>query len=172
MTSPNAPGAQPDGGRRPRRSLWDALDRGLAVAGGTLLLALTLVTCIDVVARYAYDAPLPGAYELTEIFLATLVFLALPLTTRRGEHVEVDLLDMVAGGRITRAVRPVTGLLMALVLAVFSWRLFVHGLRLAEDGTVTNSLSLPLSPVAFLAAVTCAISALSATVQALRLRPR
>ena len=155
-------------GRPPRRPFAHALETLLSVASGALLLALTLVTCIDVVARYWFNAPLAGAYELTEIFLASLVFLALPVTTSRGEHVEVDLMDMVAGGRITRAVRPVTGLLVALVLAVFSWRLFLHGERLAEDGAVSDSLSLPLAPVAFLAAAACALACLAAVLRALR----
>lgn len=155
-------------GRPQRRPFAHGLERLLSAASGALLLALTLVTCIDVVARYWFNAPLAGAYELTEIFLASLVFLALPVTTGRSEHVEVDLLDAVAGGRITRAARPLTGLLVALVLAVFSWRLFLHGQRLAEDGAVSDSLSLPLAPVAFLAAAGCALACLAAALRALR----
>jgi len=155
-------------GRPPRRPFAHGLELLLSAASGALLLALTLVTCIDVVARYWFNAPLAGAYELTEIFLASLVFLALPVTTSRGEHVEVDLMDMVAGGRLTRAVQPLVGLLVALVLAVFSWRLVLHGQRLAEDGAVSDSLSLPLAPVAFLAATACGLACLAAALRALR----
>jgi len=155
-------------GRPPRRPFAHALELLLSAASGALLLALTLVTCIDVVARYWFNAPLSGAYELTEIFLASLVFLALPVTTSRGEHVEVDLMDMVAGGRITRAVQPLAGLLVALVLAVFSWRLVLHGQRLAQDGAVSDSLSLPLAPVALLAAAACGLACLAAVLRALR----
>ena len=62
--------------RRPRRTASSVLQTVLTAAAGTLLVALTLVTCIDVVARYWFNAPLSGAYELTEIFLASLIFLA------------------------------------------------------------------------------------------------
>ena len=55
--------------------------------------ALIGLTCVDVVARYAFNSPVNGAYELTELLLASLIFLALPLTTAAGEHIEVELLD-------------------------------------------------------------------------------
>ncbi len=150
------------------RTLWFRVETALSAGAGALLLALTLVTCIDVVARYWFNAPLSGAYELTELFLASLVFLALPITTGRGEHVEVDLIDTVAGGAIGRMARPLTGLLTAAVLAVFAWRLWEHALRLAGDGAVSDSLSLPVAPVAFLAAVGCGLASLLAAARALR----
>ena len=37
------------------------------------------------------NRPFGGAYELTQILLAALVFAALPLTSTDGGHVEVDL---------------------------------------------------------------------------------
>ncbi|NRG17163.1 TRAP transporter small permease [Rhizobiales bacterium] len=147
---------------RDGRALWRAVERVLGAAAGAMLFSLTILTCIDVVARYWFNAPVRGAYELTEVFLATLIFLALPLTTSRGEHVEVDLFEIVAGGRVAGLAAKLTAFLSAAILAIFAWRLFVHGLRLAEDGTVTNSLSLPLSPLAFLASFSCAVSAILA----------
>ncbi|MBL6432492.1 MAG: TRAP transporter small permease subunit [Alphaproteobacteria bacterium] len=99
------------------------------------------------VARYWFNAPLSGAYELTEIFLASLIFLALPLTTARNRHVEVDLLDAAgcglrascAGHRPFERRRP----------CIFAWRLWDHATRLAEDRAVTDSLSIRLRPSAF-----------------------
>ncbi|WP_417769336.1 TRAP transporter small permease [Stappia sp.] len=160
---------QPKAPVRPsRRTAWGIVEKLLSAGAGALLLALTFITCIDVVARYWFNAPLSGAYELTEMFLATLVFLALPVTTGRGEHVEVDLIDTVAGGAISRMARPVTGLLTAGVLAVFAWRLWEHALRLASDGAISDSLSLPIAPVAFLAAIGCGLASLLAASRALR----
>jgi TRAP-type C4-dicarboxylate transport system permease small subunit len=151
-----------------RRTVWGTIETALSAGAGALLLALTFITCIDVVARYWFNAPLSGAYELTELFLAALVFLALPITTARGEHVEVDLIDAVAGGAISRMARPVTGLLTAGVLAVFAWRLWEHALRLAGDGAISDSLALPIAPVAFLAAIGCGLASLLAAARALR----
>jgi len=140
------------------RVRWRTVERFLGTAAGCLLIALTLLTVIDVIARYAFNAPVRGGYELTELMLGALIFLALPITTAHGEHVEVDLGDFLFGPRAMSAVSRVVGLLSAFILAIFAWRLFVHGLRLAHDGAVTNSLSLPLSPLAFGASLSCALS--------------
>ncbi len=132
-----------------------------------LLIALTAVTAVDVAGRYWFDAPLAGAFEITQMLLCSLIFAALPLTTRAGGHIEVDLLH----AHFPRPLRVLSGLLACLlsaaVLAVIAWRLVEQALRLAEDGAVTNALSLPLAPVAWFAA---ALAALSAAMALLRLK--
>ncbi|QDL94269.1 TRAP transporter small permease (plasmid) [Paroceanicella profunda] len=140
--------------------------RALAALSTVLILALTLVTCVDVVGRYWFNAPLPGAFELTELMLGALVFAALPLTTRDGGHVEVDLVGMLMGARGGAVLTAFGNVFAALVLAVFAWRLGVEALRLGEDGSVTNALRLPMAPVAWFAAFACLLSAAAAVARA------
>ena len=149
-------GGRPDRGALDIRRL---LDRSLGVAAALILLALMLVTCVDVVGRYLLDAPLPGAFELTEVLVAALVFAALPLTTERGEHVEVDLLSGLFTVPVGRLVAAFAGLFSAALLATFAWRLATHAMRTLEDGAVTNALEIPLAPFGFLAAFSCLVSA-------------
>ncbi|MFV0492382.1 MAG: TRAP transporter small permease [Pseudorhodobacter sp.] len=144
--------------------------RMLGVAAGLILFALVLITCIDVVGRYFLDTPLTGAFELTEVLLAALVFLALPLTTERGEHVEVDLVNMLLKPRIQQFLVLFAGLFSAAVLATFSWRLGIQAIKAAGDGTMTNALSVPLAPLAWLACLSCAISAVIAVIRAFQPR--
>lgn len=151
-------------------SLQGRLSSALGLLCGLLLFALIALTCTDVVSRYWFNAPVNGAFELTELLLAALIFAALPLTTGAGAHVEVDLLAGFSGPKLRTAMRWLAALLSALVLAVLAWRLAVQGLRLATDGAVTNSLALPLAPVAWLAALSCAASAVIAILRGL-LRP-
>ena len=141
------------------------LDRSLGVLAGLLLLALVAVTGIDVVGRYLLGAPLQGAFELTEVLLAGLVFAALPLTTRAGEHVEVDLFAGLMPGGIARLLGRLGAGLAALALAVIAWQLALHAMRLAADGSVTSSLRLPLSLVAGFAAFASGLSAIIAGLQ-------
>ena len=129
------------------------------------------LTAADVVARYLFNAPIDGAFELTELLLAALIFLALPLTTQRREHVEVDLLEIVASRRLNAAARRAGLLLSALVLAVIAWELAVQGLKLLNEGTITNTLELPYWPLAFLGAAACGASAVIALALALRRPP-
>lgn len=66
------------------------LQNTLGVGAALLLFSLILVTCVDVIGRYFFSAPLRGAFEITELLLAALVFTALPLTTERREHIEKE----------------------------------------------------------------------------------
>ncbi|WP_439530257.1 TRAP transporter small permease [Pannonibacter sp.] len=136
------------------------LELVLTGTAGAMLLALTLVTCIDVVARYWFNRPLAGAYELTEVLLSALIFVALPVTTARREHVDVDLVEMFAGKPLRAFMHRLADLLCGLVLGLFAWRVFVHAVSLQNDGAVTDSLSLPLAPLGYLAAAACAVSSL------------
>jgi TRAP-type C4-dicarboxylate transport system permease small subunit len=64
------------------------------VAGATLF-GMMLLTTADVGGRYFFNSPILGAVELTQLMLAALVFLSLPVVCWRQEHVSVDLLDAV-----------------------------------------------------------------------------
>lgn len=59
----------------------------------TTLFALMVMTFTDVILRSAFNAPLAAGTELTKMFMAIIVFSALPLVTWRGENIVVDLLD-------------------------------------------------------------------------------
>ncbi|MCV6603441.1 MAG: TRAP transporter small permease [Cohaesibacter sp.] len=139
---------------------WSSLSRWLGHCAILLLMGLTLLTCIDVVARYWFNAPINGAFELTQLMLAALIFVALPLTTAARQHIEVDLVANMLGKGADKATALFAGLASMLVLLALGWRLAYHMLKLAEDGAVTNSLELPLYPIGILASLSCLISAM------------
>lgn len=135
------------------------LDRSLGVAACLVLGMLIAITCVDVVGRYFFDRPLTGAFELTELLLAALVFLALPLTTERREHIEVDILNLLLPPRATQWLAAFAGLFSAALLATLAWRLASHAIGAGHDGTVTNALAIPYAPFGFLASFSCLVSA-------------
>lgn len=135
--------------------------RVLAWVSAVLILAMIAVTCIDVVGRYLLNQPFGGAYELTQMLLATLVFVALPLTSHDGGHVEVDLALHLFPSSVQRLLGRLAGIVSAVVLGYFSWRLVLIGIDQLESGTRSASLALPMAPVAFLAAACCVIAALA-----------
>lgn len=138
------------------------LQNTLGIGAALILFCLVLVTCVDVVGRYFFSAPLNGAFEITEILLAALVFAALPLTTDRKEHIEVDLLNVILPNVVKQYLSAFAGLFSAALLATLSWRLALHAMQAATDGSMTNALSIPLAPFGYLAAFSCFVSALIA----------
>lgn len=143
-------------------SVQPLLERSLGVVAATLLMILVSITCIDVVGRYFLNAPLNGAFEMTEVLLVALVFAALPLATERREHVEVDLLAFAFGEKANRFLIAFGGLFTAAVFFTFAWRLWLHSAKAAADGAVTNALNIPLAPFGYAAAIACIASALLA----------
>ena len=69
------------------------LHRILGGLAATLLFLLMLLTLIDVVGRYGFNAPVNGSYEITELLLAAIIFSALPLVSAKDAHITVDLID-------------------------------------------------------------------------------
>lgn len=152
----------PTGDKAPTPGLfartWAGVERGLGIGSSLVLLAMMGLTGADVVARYVVNAPIQGAFELTQVFLVLLVYLAMPLTTRANDHVEVELWEPKS--RIANRLRLVLAALCGLaVFAGLAYQLFGHGSDLAEYGSVTNALGIPLAYVAWLAAACCVLCA-------------
>ena len=135
---------------------------GLAAS---LVAGLILVTCIDVVGRYFFNAPLGGAFELTQVLLAALVFVALPLTTYHGGHVEVDLLLPFLPYKVRHGLGTFGGIIAGFILVYFAYRLF----HLAQDqwasGTRSAGLGISLWWLAGIGVLSCFASGILAVVR-------
>ncbi|GHB42696.1 hypothetical protein GCM10007094_34990 [Pseudovibrio japonicus] len=147
------------GGASRVRSLVRLMELGLGICCALLLAGLTGLTVVDVVGRYWFNAPVRGAFEVTQLMLGALVFAALPLTTSRREHVEVDMIYGLVPPVMQSLMTAISGFISTLVLLVLSWRLAAHAERMMEDGSVTNALDIPLYPLGWIAAVSALMSA-------------
>lgn len=124
-----------------------------------ILFAMMVLVFVDVVARYLFNAPLAGGFELTELMMGALIFAALPLATLREEHIVIGLLDELPGERVHRIRRALLNLVAAAALGVLASRLWAEAGKLAEWGDYTAHLNIPLAPVVYLFAVMSALSA-------------
>lgn len=138
---------------------WERLlDQALGLLAAVVLMLMMIVTFVDVLGRYLFLAPLPGAFELTEIMMAMLIFAGLPLVCRANQHVTVNLIVGLLSPKIRRFQRLITQVLMVIVLAVMSWRMWIKAADMLEQGDETAYLLLPVAPVAFLMTVLTAVS--------------
>lgn len=153
-------GEAPSGGIMP--AMGGLGGRLLAALGAGLILLMVVVTCIDVAGRYLFNRPFGGAFEITQLSLGALVFVALPLATRAGAHVEVDLALHLFPPAVQRLLGRIAAVIVALMLVVFAFQLGRLGLHHVAIGAKTASLGLPLAPLSFLGATSCAVSAMAA----------
>ena len=82
-----------------------------------LLCIMVVVTCIDVVGRYFFAAPLLGAYELITLAMGIMIFLGMPLVTAAEEHLTVDIVGKILGPKGKRARRIVVNTVAALTFS-------------------------------------------------------
>ena len=129
--------------------IWaDRLFLGFALAAGVLAGAMMCITVLDVGGRFLFNRPLHGAFEATEVMMGLIVFLALPLATRRREHIVVTLLDPYLPEWLKRGAALVFGLVCAAVCGLLAWRLGLHGERLLNVGEITLELRIPRGGIA------------------------
>ena len=129
-------------------------DAVLGIAASILLSCLMLVTFVDVVARYLFNRPIRGAFEVTELLLLVLIFAGLPLVSHADEHVTMDFIDrMLPAPAVPVLIRAVH----ALVAAVFfflTWQVIIKAGRICAYGDTTDVLRIAVGPfVYFMAAM-------------------
>lgn len=122
----------------------------LSLSCAVVLLGIMGLTGADVMARYLFNAPIKGAFELTEILMVVFVYLAFPLGILAGSNVEVELWEpkSVMANRFRFGLAALLGVL---IFSVFTVELFEHVRKFSERETVTNSLRFPLVYVALAA---------------------
>lgn len=120
----------------------------LAAIAGLMAAAMMAVTTIDVAGRFALNTPLYGAFEATEVMMGLMVFLALPLMTRRREHITVTMFDHLLPEWFKRAAALLFGVVCAVLCGLLAWRLGLHGERLLRVGEVTLELRIPRGGIA------------------------
>lgn len=131
------------------------------VTAALMLFAMMWLTFFDVVGRTFFSSPIPGGFEITELMLAGLIFLALPLVTVENAHVEVDLLDHWVPKRLKKIQNILIRLINLSALFVLSWMLFKLTLRLYGYEDATATLEIPLFWLTALMTLTCFLSAIS-----------
>jgi len=136
-------------------TIWERrIDAVLGVAASAILFAMMLLTFVDVVARYLFNFPLRGGFEVTELMLLVLIFAGLPLVSHADEHVTMDFIDRVLTPRATAVVVRAVHLLCAAVMFFLAWQVWLKARTIGGYGDTTDVIKIPISPfVYFMAAM-------------------
>jgi TRAP-type C4-dicarboxylate transport system permease small subunit len=146
--------AQPD-------KLWERrADAALGLAASALLFAMMCLTFVDVVARYVFNRPIRGAFEVTELLLLVLIFAGLPLVSHADEHVTMDFTDHFLGpharARLDRAMNAVVAALMFFM----AWQVWIRAARVSGYGDATDVLRIAYGPFVYFRAAMVALAGL------------
>lgn len=131
----------------------------LGSATALILACIMLITCVDVAGRYVLSRPVPGGLEVTELMMGALIFASLPLVTLRNQQVTIDLFEPFIPKFVKPALQVVIQLVGGLCLAVISWRLWVKGGQMLQQGDTTAVLQVTIWPLVYFMSVLAAITA-------------
>ena len=140
--------------------------------GAVVLLLMMLFTTSDVVARYLFNKPIRGSYEITEFMIAMVVFCFLGYTQRDNAHVTVDLVVDRLPRKQRLLVDLCVGTVSLAVMGLIVVMTVVRGLELHEIGEYTGTLQVPLAPFFLMTALGCAAMCVEMAKHLFRLRKK
>ncbi|RLQ87285.1 TRAP transporter small permease [Notoacmeibacter ruber] len=100
------------------------------MAGGIVLVLLTIMTCVSIIGRAGIEyglRPVKGDFELIEAGVAFSIFAFLPWCQLRRAHATVDLFTSGLPPRVNRFIDLLSEIVMTVALLIITWRLY-HGM--------------------------------------------
>lgn len=116
---------------------FDKLEESLLAL---LLAAMTLVTFMQVVARYVFNYSFVWAMELTAVLFAWLIFVGMSYGVRVGAHIGIDVLTRKLGGTPARVVGMIACALCVAYACVLGWGGWNLVAKLKEVGILMQDL--------------------------------
>lgn len=108
--------------------LFDRLIDWLAIIAGLLLVALTLLICVDVAVRNSRLFAMPWTLDVAKYMLYGITFFGTPWVLRDGGHITIDLfvnLLRVASRATCMKIATGVGALVCLILTYYAVRIVI-----------------------------------------------
>ncbi len=139
--------------------VWERrADAVLGIAASAILLGMMCLTFVDVVARYVFNRPIRGGFEVTELMLLVLIFAGLPLVSHADEHVTMDFIDRLLRGRARLWLHRGVHLLVAALMFFMSWQVTIKAARISSYGDATDVLRILYGPFVYFSAAMIALA--------------
>lgn len=123
--------------------LLDTLARLCAVLAGLLLTAITLMTCISLLGRNTTGWTINGDFEISGFAAGAAIALFMPLCQLRRGNIIVDFFTTRARARTQERLDRIGAALLALVMAVLTWRTAVGGASAWQSQAGSMMLGVP-----------------------------
>ncbi len=126
-----------------------------------VLVAMMLVTTVDVIGRYVFNSPLMGANEIAEFLQVIVVYFGVAYTAVQKGHVAVDVLFNRLSQRVQGFLISFVSLVGAALFALIAWESTVQSLVFKSATRSSPLLEVPVWPfvlvVAFGSGILCLV---------------
>ena len=124
-----------------RLALW--VSRFISSLAGVVLFFIVAVTCVDVIGRYFFNAPLYSGSELVQVSMAGVIFLSLPVMFFRHEHIIVDLFSIFQRGYLGWVLSIIFLTISGYSLWIVADKTMFYAMRSLEDGDTYEYILMP-----------------------------
>lgn len=132
---------------------------------GTALLAMVLVTVVDVFGRYVLGKPVTSGHALVQALVFVVVFLGLPLLSSMRGYMQVELLKAALPPVLARVRERLIEGAAAVCLTAFGLQFLWQGRYYTYRGEFIEMLEIPLAWFAYLGGTLCLLAALLTAVR-------
>jgi TRAP-type C4-dicarboxylate transport system permease small subunit len=132
-----------------------SLSTYLSYVGNFALAAMMLLTTADVIGRYFFNAPVLGAYEITEYLMLIMVFSFLALAQSAKVHINVDIVFNHLPAGLRHILERVNHLVCLLMMLLVSWMSIQRIWELMRTGEASVLLKIPDYPFAVFLVIGC-----------------
>ena len=105
-----------------------------------LMAAMTVVTFMQVVARYVFNYSFVWALELTGVMFAWLIFIGMSYGVRVGAHIGVDLMVKSLGKRAARLVGSLAAALCIAYALIVAWGGYQYVSKMYDVGILMQDM--------------------------------
>lgn len=144
-----------------------AIGKVLVAIAGTALAAMMFLMATDVVCRYLFNAPIPGALELVEYLMAITIPLSIAYCASQRSHVAVEMIVVRFPAPLRLTVSIIVTALMLIFLVIVSRQSFLNVLDSYQSNITSAVLHIPAYPFAVPVALGMSCYALFLLLQAL-----
>ncbi|MEJ2639825.1 MAG: TRAP transporter small permease [Desulfosarcinaceae bacterium] len=134
-----------------------SLSTYLSYIGNGAIFAMMLLTTADVIGRYFFNAPVLGAYEITEYLMLIMVFSFLALTQSAKAHISVDIVFNRLPAGLQHILQRLNHVICLLLMILVTWKSFERIWELKKTGEASVLLKIPDYPFAVFLVIGCLV---------------
>jgi TRAP-type C4-dicarboxylate transport system permease small subunit len=131
----------------------------VSVAGATLA-AMMFLMASDVICRYVFNSPIPGALELIEFMMAIIVPFSIAYCAQLKAHITVDLVVERFPAKVRKVLRVIITSISCVFVALICWQNVIYVIETHHSNLTSAVLKVPTAPFVAAGAIGTAVFAI------------
>jgi TRAP-type C4-dicarboxylate transport system permease small subunit len=127
-------------------SRCDSVARFCALFGMLFLVALALITNVDVFMRWMFNNPIDGVTDVAPLMVAIVIASFFPFALAGRHHISITFIGNLLGPKGRAWLEATVALVTLAFFALLAWQFIVYTIDLDARGQTTWVVQLPVAP--------------------------